>query len=85
MKKKQFFENFIAIMLFGVVGVFISFAIISTGMKELQLVREIFLIQILLFTTVWPIGKKDEQFLGSLFFVFLTIVVFQEPGIFSAN
>lgn len=32
-KKKQFFENFIAIMLFGVVGVFISFAIISTGMK----------------------------------------------------
>lgn len=31
-KKKQFFENFIAIMLFGVVGVFISFAIISSGM-----------------------------------------------------
>jgi len=31
-KKKEFFRNFIAIMLFGVVGVFISFAIISTGM-----------------------------------------------------
>ncbi|GLJ26876.1 hypothetical protein SUGI_0525420 [Cryptomeria japonica] len=30
-KKKQFFRNFIAIMLFGVVGVFISFAIISAG------------------------------------------------------
>jgi hypothetical protein len=31
-KKKQFFQNFVAIMLFGVVGVFISFAIISAGM-----------------------------------------------------
>ncbi|CAK9216172.1 unnamed protein product [Sphagnum troendelagicum] len=30
-KKKQFFRNFVAIMLFGVVGVFISFAIISAG------------------------------------------------------
>jgi sodium/hydrogen exchanger 8 len=30
-KKKQFFRNFAAIMLFGVVGVFISFAIISAG------------------------------------------------------
>ncbi|KAH9305083.1 hypothetical protein KI387_009487, partial [Taxus chinensis] len=30
-KKKQFFRNFIAIMLFGVVGVFISFGIISAG------------------------------------------------------
>jgi sodium/hydrogen exchanger 8 len=30
-KKKQFFQNFVAIMLFGVVGVFISFAIISAG------------------------------------------------------
>ncbi|PKA51344.1 Sodium/hydrogen exchanger 4 [Apostasia shenzhenica] len=30
-KKKQFFHNFITIMLFGVVGVFISFAIISAG------------------------------------------------------
>jgi sodium/hydrogen exchanger 8 len=32
-KKKQFFRNFIAIMLFGVVGVFISFAIISAGTR----------------------------------------------------
>lgn len=31
-KKKEFFRNFIAIMLFGIVGVFISFAIISVGM-----------------------------------------------------
>jgi hypothetical protein len=31
-KKKQFFQNFVAIMLFGVVGVFISFAIISAGL-----------------------------------------------------
>jgi hypothetical protein len=31
-KKKQFFRNFVAIMLFGVVGVFISFAIISAGL-----------------------------------------------------
>nr|XP_010913183.1 sodium/hydrogen exchanger 4 [Elaeis guineensis] len=30
-KKKQFFHNFLTIMLFGVVGVFISFAIISAG------------------------------------------------------
>lgn len=30
-KKKEFFRNFIAIMLFGIVGVFISFAIISVG------------------------------------------------------
>lgn len=30
-KKKQFFHNFVTIMLFGVVGVFISFAIISAG------------------------------------------------------
>jgi len=30
-KKKEFFRNFIAIMLFGVIGVFISFAVISTG------------------------------------------------------
>lgn len=32
-KKKQFFRNFIAIMLYGVIGVFISFAIISAGCK----------------------------------------------------
>jgi sodium/hydrogen exchanger 8 len=32
-KKKQFFRNFIAIMLFGVVGVFISFGIISAGTR----------------------------------------------------
>jgi len=32
-KKKQFFRNFVAIMLFGVVGVFISFAIISAGAR----------------------------------------------------
>lgn len=31
-KKKQFFRNFVAIMLFGVIGVFISFAIITAGM-----------------------------------------------------
>ncbi|KAG0616148.1 hypothetical protein M758_5G093600 [Ceratodon purpureus] len=30
-KKKEFFRNFIAIMFFGVIGVFISFAIVSTG------------------------------------------------------
>ncbi|KAJ7296264.1 hypothetical protein O6H91_Y134500 [Diphasiastrum complanatum] len=30
-KKKQFFQNFVAIMLFGVVGVFISTAIITVG------------------------------------------------------
>ncbi|KAJ7562992.1 hypothetical protein O6H91_03G091900 [Diphasiastrum complanatum] len=30
-KKKQFFQNFAAIMLYGIVGVFISFAIISAG------------------------------------------------------
>jgi sodium/hydrogen exchanger 8 len=32
-KKKEFFRNFIAIMLFGVVGVFISFGIISAGTR----------------------------------------------------
>ncbi|KAG6550215.1 hypothetical protein Mapa_008175 [Marchantia paleacea] len=32
-KKKQFFRNFVAIMLFGVVGVFISFVIISAGCR----------------------------------------------------
>lgn len=30
-KKKEFFRNFITIMFFGVIGVFISFGIISTG------------------------------------------------------
>ncbi|XP_048498463.1 sodium/hydrogen exchanger 4 isoform X2 [Beta vulgaris subsp. vulgaris] len=30
-KKKQFFQNFLTIMLFGVIGVFISTTIISTG------------------------------------------------------
>jgi sodium/hydrogen exchanger 8 len=30
-KKKEFFRNFMAIMLFGVVGVFISFGIITAG------------------------------------------------------
>ncbi|OAY85213.1 Sodium/hydrogen exchanger 4, partial [Ananas comosus] len=30
-KKKQFFQNFLTIMFFGVIGVFISFAIISAG------------------------------------------------------
>lgn len=30
-KKKQFFRNFVAIVLFGVIGVFISFAIIASG------------------------------------------------------
>lgn len=35
MKKKEFFRNFIAIMLFGVVGVFISCAIISSGKQEI--------------------------------------------------
>ncbi|KAL2610394.1 hypothetical protein R1flu_028967 [Riccia fluitans] len=34
-KKKQFFRNFVAIMLFGVVGVFISFAIITVGTRYL--------------------------------------------------
>ncbi|XP_020598453.1 sodium/hydrogen exchanger 4-like [Phalaenopsis equestris] len=34
-KKKQFFHNFVTIMLFGAVGVFISFAIISAG-KQLM-------------------------------------------------
>lgn len=32
-KKKQFFQNFVAIMLFGVIGVFISFAIITITCK----------------------------------------------------
>jgi hypothetical protein len=36
-KKKQFFRNFVAIMLFGVVGVFISFAIISAGVCHLSI------------------------------------------------
>jgi hypothetical protein len=31
-KKKQFFQNFVAIMHFGMVGVFISFAIILASM-----------------------------------------------------
>ena len=31
MKKKQFFRNFMTIMLFGAVGTLISFAIISLG------------------------------------------------------
>eukprot|EP00249_Psilotum_nudum_P011862 c23429_g1_i3 orf=369-2054(+) len=34
-KKKQFFRNFVAIVLFGVIGVFISFAIISAGCRLL--------------------------------------------------
>ncbi|KAJ7522859.1 hypothetical protein O6H91_18G029700 [Diphasiastrum complanatum] len=32
-KKKQFFENFAGIMLYGVVGVFISFAVITAGCR----------------------------------------------------
>ena len=38
-KKKEFFRNFIAIMFFGVIGVFISFAVISTGMNANLLTR----------------------------------------------
>ncbi|WOL13976.1 sodium/hydrogen exchanger 4 [Canna indica] len=34
-KKKQFFQNFLTIMLFGVVGVFISFSIIAFGSWKL--------------------------------------------------
>ncbi|KAJ7562010.1 hypothetical protein O6H91_03G052100 [Diphasiastrum complanatum] len=34
-KKKHFFQNFVAIMMFGVVGVFISTAIIATGCRYL--------------------------------------------------
>ncbi|CAM6039506.1 unnamed protein product [Sphagnum compactum] len=34
-KKKEFFRNFMAIMLFGVVGVFISFGIITAGTRYL--------------------------------------------------
>lgn len=34
MKKKQFFRNFMTIMLFGAVGTLISFVIISAGMIE---------------------------------------------------
>lgn len=34
-KKKQFFRNFVTIMLFGAVGTLISFSIISFGAKEL--------------------------------------------------
>ena len=30
-KKKQFFQNFATIMLFGVIGVFISFTVITIG------------------------------------------------------
>lgn len=33
-KKKQFFRNFMTIMLFGAVGTLISFVIISAGMIE---------------------------------------------------
>lgn len=32
MKKKQFFRNFMTIMLFGAVGTLVSFSIISFGM-----------------------------------------------------
>ncbi|MCO5560629.1 hypothetical protein L7F22_014245 [Adiantum nelumboides] len=32
-KKKQFFRNFVAIVLFGVIGVFISFAVIAGGCR----------------------------------------------------
>lgn len=34
-KKKQFFHNFLTIMLFGVVGVFISALIITAGMSQI--------------------------------------------------
>nr|GMD23602.1 sodium/hydrogen exchanger 3-like isoform X1 [Ipomoea batatas]GMD27869.1 sodium/hydrogen exchanger 3-like isoform X1 [Ipomoea batatas] len=34
-KKKQFFRNFIIIMMFGAIGTLISFCIISFGAKEL--------------------------------------------------
>ncbi|XP_075089990.1 sodium/hydrogen exchanger 3-like [Nicotiana tabacum] len=34
-KKKQFFRNFMTIMLFGAVGTLIAFSIISFGAKEL--------------------------------------------------
>lgn len=38
-KKKEFFRNFIAIIFFGVIGVFISFGIISTGVNTNSLKR----------------------------------------------
>ena len=39
-KKKQFFRNFVAIMLFGVIGVFISFAIITAGRHVVPYVEQ---------------------------------------------
>lgn len=35
-KKKQFFHNFLTIMLFGVVGVFISALIITAGIRQIS-------------------------------------------------
>lgn len=54
-KKKQFFRNFVAIVLFGVLGVFISFTIIGAGCR---LIFPLFL---------EGLGIKDYMALGVIF------------------
>ncbi|KAH7447163.1 hypothetical protein KP509_01G094600 [Ceratopteris richardii] len=55
-KKKQFFRNFVAIVLFGVIGVFISFGIISAGTG---LIFPLFNLQ--------GLGFRDYMTLGVIF------------------
>lgn len=55
-KKKQFFRNFVAIVLFGVTGVFISFAIIAAGCR---LIFPLF--------NLGGLGIRDYMALGVIF------------------
>lgn len=42
MKKKKFFHNFLTIMMFGVIGVFISVAIIVAGSHKSECIESLF-------------------------------------------
>lgn len=48
-KKKQFFRNFVTIMLFGAVGTLISFAIISFGTRHFLLLLQFFCLESLVY------------------------------------
>ncbi|KAJ0103477.1 hypothetical protein Patl1_04050 [Pistacia atlantica] len=57
-KKKQFFHNFLTIMMFGVIGVFISSSIITAGSWWL-------------FPTLGFVGLTVRDYLGEFFFHFI--------------
>lgn len=65
-KKKQFFRNFAAIMAFGVLGTFISFGIISAGLRT-----------VFRLTSLAQLANKDYLALGAIFAATDSVCVLQ--------